>query len=142
VKEHTHFRGQWGISQDEYGRLYYNTNSFNLLGDYFSPSLGAENPHQQKVAGYVEGIVSDNSVFPIHPTPGVNRGYMKDVLDDSLRLLEFTAACGPVVFNSDAFGKDYFDNVFVAEPAGNLIKRNVLTFYADSTTGKEAYHNK
>jgi mono/diheme cytochrome c family protein len=67
---------------------------------------------------------------------------MKDVLDDSLRLLEFTAACGPVVFNSDAFGKDYFDNVFVAEPAGNLIKRNVLTFYADSTTGKEAYHNK
>ena len=142
VKEHTHFRGQWGISQDEYGRLYYNTNSFNLLGDYFSPSLGAENPHQQKVAGYVEGIVSDNSVFPIHPTPGVNRGYMKDVLDDSLRLLEFTAACGPVVFNSDAFGKDYYDNVFVAEPAGNLIKRNVLTFHADSTTGKEAYHDK
>lgn len=142
LKEHTHFRGQWGISQDEYGRLYYNTNSFNLLGDYFSPSLGAGNPHQQKVAGYIEGIVSDNSVFPIHPTPGVNRGYMKGILDDSLRLVDFTAACGPVLFNSDAFGKDYYDNVFVAEPAGNLIKRDVLSFYADSTTGKEAYHDK
>ncbi|HEY5371026.1 MAG TPA: c-type cytochrome [Hanamia sp.] len=142
LKEHTHFRGQWGISQDEYGRFYYNTNSFNLLGDYFAPSLGADNPHQQKVAGYVEGIVSDNSVFPIHATPGVNRGYMKGVLDDSLRLLDFTAACAPVLFNSDAFGKDYYDNVFVAEPAGNLIKRDVLTFSADSTTGKEAYHDK
>ncbi|HET7115448.1 MAG TPA: c-type cytochrome [Hanamia sp.] len=142
LKEHTHFRGQWGISQDEYGRLYYNTNSFNLLGDYFSPSLGAGNPHQEKVAGYVEGIVSDNSVFPIHPTPGVNRGYMKGILDDSLRLVDFTAACGPVLFNSDAFGKDYYDNVFVAEPAGNLIKRDVLSFYADSTTGREAYHDK
>ena len=142
LKEHTHFRGQWGISQDEYGRLYYNTNSFNLLGDYFSPSLGAGNPHQQRVAGYIEGIVSDNSVFPIHPTPGVNRGYMKGILDDSLRLVDFTAACGPVLFNSDAFGKDYYDNVFVAEPAGNLIKRDVLTFHADSTTGKEAYHDK
>ncbi len=142
LKEHTHFRGQWGISQDEYGRLYYNTNSFNLLGDYFTPSLGADNPHQQKVAGYNEGIVSDNSVFPIHPTPGVNRGYMKDILDDSLRLINFTAACGPVVFNSDAFGKDYYDNVFVAEPAGNLIKRDVLIFHVDSTTGKEAYHDK
>jgi mono/diheme cytochrome c family protein/glucose/arabinose dehydrogenase len=142
LKEHTHFRGQWGISQDEYGRLYYNTNSFNLLGDYFAPSLGAGNPHQQDVAGYVEGIVSDNSVFPIHATPGVNRGYMKGVLDDSLRLLDFTAACGPVLFNSDAFGKDYYDNVFVAEPAGNLIKRDVLSFYPDSTTGKEAYHDK
>ncbi|MEO8721788.1 MAG: dehydrogenase, partial [Ginsengibacter sp.] len=142
LKERTHFRGQWGISQDEFGTLYYNTNSFNLLGDYFAPSLGAGNPHQQKVAGYNEGIVSDNNVYPIHPTPGVNRGYMKDVLDDSLRLVEFTAACGPVVFNSDAFGKEYHNNVFVAEPAGNLIKRNVLNFYADSTTGKEAYHDK
>src|SRR5690242_8486584 len=116
LKEHTHFRGQWGISQDEFGRLYYNNNSFNLLGDYFSPSLGADNPHQARVAGFDEGIVSDNSVFPIHPTPGVNRGYLKDVLDDSLRLINFTAACGPLIFNSDAFGKEYYNNVFVAEP--------------------------
>ncbi|MDQ6813364.1 MAG: dehydrogenase, partial [Bacteroidota bacterium] len=32
--EKTHFRGQWGITQDDQGRLYYNTNSENLLGDY------------------------------------------------------------------------------------------------------------
>jgi hypothetical protein len=38
--EHTHFRGQWGICQDNYGRLYYNNNSQNLLGDYFPAGLG------------------------------------------------------------------------------------------------------
>ena len=142
IKERTHFRGQWGLSQDEYGRLYYNTNSENLLGDYFSPSLGSSNPHQRQVAGFTETIVADTKVYPIHPTPGVNRGYMKGVLDDSLRLLDFTAACGPVIFNSDAFGNDYYDNAFVAEPAGNLVKRDILTFDTDSITGREAYQNK
>lgn len=142
IKDHTHFRGQWGISQDEWGRLYYNTNSENLLGDYFTPSLGAANTHQKRVAGFDETIVADTRVYPIHPTPGVNRGYMKGVLDDSLRLVNFTAACGPVIFTSDAFGKDYYDNAFIAEPAANLIKRDVLTFSADSTTGREAYEKK
>lgn len=142
IKEHTHFRGQWGITQDEFGRLYYNTNSENLLGDYFSPSLGSSNLHQRQVAGYNETIVADTKVYPIHPTPGVNRGYMKGVLDDSLRLLNFTAACGPVIFNSDAFGKDYYDNAFVAEPAANLVKRDILSFDADSVAGREAYQNK
>ena len=27
LTERTHLRGQWGITQDDYGRLYYNTNS-------------------------------------------------------------------------------------------------------------------
>jgi len=142
IKERTHFRGQWGISQDERGRLYYNTNSDNVIGDYFSPGLGGENPHQQAVQGYNENIVPDNRVYPIHPTPGVNRGYMKGVLDDSLRLVDFTAACGPVLFNSYAYGKDYYDNAFVAEPAANLIKRNILSFDVDSTSGKQAYQGK
>lgn len=142
IKEPTHFRGQWGISQDERGRLYYNTNSDNLIGDYFSPGLGGENPHQQRVQGYDENIVPDNRVFPIHPTPGVNRGYMKGVLDDSLRLIDFTAACGPLLFNSYAYGKDYYDNAFVAEPAANLIKRDILSFDVDSTSGRQAYHGK
>ena len=142
IKERTHFRGQWGITQDEYGRLYYNTNSDNLIGDYFAPGLGAMNPHQHQVDGYNENIVPDNRVYPVHPTLGVNRGYMKGVLDDSLRLVDFTAACGPVIFDSYAYGNNYYDNAFVAEPAGNLIKRDILSFNSDSTTGKEAYEDK
>lgn len=138
----THFRGQWGISQDNYGRLFYNNNSANVLGDYFAPGLGAGNPHQQRVRGFDETIVSNNKVYPLHHT-GVNRGYVKETLDNEGRLREFTAACGPVVFRSPALGAAFENNVFVAEPAGNLVKRNIL--YPDSVfkvKGRQAYNDK
>ncbi len=140
--EKTHFRGQWGISQDDYGRLYYNTNSDNLIGDYFMPGPGAENDHQRDVAGFGETIVEDNRVYPVRPTPGVNRGYMPGILDDSLRLVNFTAACGPLIYNGHLFGKDYEGNAFVAEPSANLIKRDLLAEDGYRTTGKEAYAKK
>ena len=36
--EKTESRGQWGISQDDFGRLFYNTNSSGLRGDYYANS--------------------------------------------------------------------------------------------------------
>jgi mono/diheme cytochrome c family protein len=140
--EKTHFRGQWGITQDDQGRLFYNTNSENLLGDYFSPGLGATNKHQRSVSGYVKKIVADNRVYPVRPTPGVNRGYLEGVLDDSLRLVNFTAACGPVIYNADLFSQDYYGNAFVAEPSANLIKRNILKDDGYRIDGREAYVKK
>lgn len=142
LKEKTHFRGQWGIAQDDEGRLFYNTNSENLLGDYFMPGLGSGNANQRKVAGYVESMVKDNRTYPVRPTPGVNRGYMDGVLDDSLRLTNFTAACGPVIYNGGLFGERYHNNAFVAEPSANLIKRNILTDKGYIIDGKQAYQNK
>jgi mono/diheme cytochrome c family protein/glucose/arabinose dehydrogenase len=137
--ERTHFRGQWGITQDNYGRLYYNDNSSNLHGDFYSPGLGATNKNQRGVGGYNEKVVADNRVYPARPTPGVNRGYMTGVLDDSLRLRNFTAACGPVIYRGDLFGPDYAGNAFVAEPSANLIKRNVLQENGYLTKGAQAY---
>ncbi|MBE9598298.1 c-type cytochrome [Pedobacter sp. MC2016-24] len=140
--ERTHFRGQWGISQDNYGRLYYNDNSSNLIGDYFSPGYGASNPNQTVVAGYEERIVRDNRVYPIRPNTGVNRGYQPGVLDDSLRLRNMTAACGPVIYRGDLFGNQYDFNAFVAEPAANLIKRDVLKDEGMVIKGEAAYSGK
>ena len=140
--ENTHLRGQWGITQDDYGRLFYNNNSANILGDYFSPSLGATNKNQLKAAGFNEKIVADNRVYPARATTGVNRGYMKGVLDSSLRLVNFTAACGPLIYRGDAFGKDFQGNAFVAEPAANLVKRNLLQEDGYLITGKQAYSGK
>ncbi len=142
LTERTHLRGQWGITQDDYGRLYYNNNSQNLLGDYFLPGLGALNANMQRVRGFNERIISDNRVYPGRPTPGVNRGYKDNVLDASKKLVSFTAACGPALYRSDRFGKDYYNNVFVAEPAANLIKRNVLENKGFYTSGKQAYQGK
>ncbi|MGN6495103.1 MAG: DUF7133 domain-containing protein [Agriterribacter sp.] len=140
--ERTHFRGQWGISQDDFGRLFYNNNSQNLIGDYFLPGLGRTNKNQKKVLGFDTDIVEDNRVYPARPTPGVNRGYMENILDDSLRLVNFTAASGPVIYRGDLFGKDYYGNAFVAEPSANLIKRDILTQNGYVITGSQAYKGK
>ncbi|WP_121356581.1 DUF7133 domain-containing protein [Flavisolibacter nicotianae] len=140
--ERTHSRGQWGISQDNDGRLFYNNNSENLLGDYYLPGFGATNPAQKNIAGFEEKIIPDNRVYPIRPTPGVNRGYMKGVLDDSLRLRNFTAASGPVIYRGGLFGNDHQLNAFVGEPAANLIKRNILDESGFRVTGKQAYEKK
>lgn len=140
--ENTHFRGQWGITQDDFGRLFYNNNSANILGDYFSPSLGATNKDQLKVSGFNEKIVADNRVYPARANTGVNRGYMQGVLDSNLRLVNFTAACGPVIYRGDLFGKEFQGNAFVAEPAANLIKRNILQEKGYIMTGNQAYSGK
>lgn len=140
--EQTHFRGQWGITQDAYGRLYYNTNSENLLGDYFSPGFGAANGHQEMLAGFNESIVADNRVYPARPNTGVNRGYMQGVLDDCLRLVNFTAACSPAVYGGTLFSNEYYGNIFVAEPSANLIKRNIIQVNSYNVTGRQAYTNR
>jgi mono/diheme cytochrome c family protein len=143
IIEKTHFRGQWGISQDNYGRLYYNHNSANVLGDYFSPGLGATNKNQREIAGYNMSIVPDNRVYPAHTTSGVNRGYLPGVLDDSLRLVNFTAACAPLIYRGNLFDSKYSQNAFVAEPAGNLVKRNILNFQQGyEVKGVQAYAEK
>ena len=140
--EHTHFRGQWGITQDNNGRLFYNTNSDNILGDYFAPGFGANNKYQRAVEGFNVKIVPDTRVYPARPTPGVNRGYMNGILDDSLRLINFTAACGPVIYRGDLFGSEYELNAFLAEPAANLVKRNILKEKGFVMQGSQAYEGK
>ena len=138
-KEKTHFRGQWGISQDNWGRLYYNDNWTNLWCDYFPPGLGSGNPNQRTVAGYREAIVADTRVYPSHPTTGVNRGYMDGILDSTGRLVNFTAACGPLIYRGGILPGF---NAFVAEPAANLVKRNVLVEEGYRTVGEQAYSGK
>lgn len=143
IIEKTHFRGQWGISQDNYGRLFYNHNSANVIGDYFSPGLGATNKNQREVAGYNMAVVPDNRVYPAHATPGVNRGYLPGVLDTTQRLVNFTAACGPLIYRGDLFASAYRLNSFVAEPAGNLVKRNIMNLDSGYVAkGTQAYQEK
>lgn len=141
IIEKTHFRGQWGIAQDNYGRLYYNHNSANVLGEYFTPGFGSDNANQRKVAGFNEAIVPNNRVYPLRPTPGVNRGYMDGILDSNKRLVNFTAASALTIYRGDLFGKDYAFNAFVPEPAANLIKRNILKENGNKVEGEQAYEN-
>lgn len=125
-KDSTEFRGQWGISHDDAGRLYYNYNWSQLHADLVPPNYLTRNKHHTPVTGIDKGLTLDRRVYPIRPTPAVNRGYIPGILDEEKKLKEFTAACSPLVYRGTALSSAYYGNVFVCEPSGNLIKRNVV----------------
>ncbi|MBS0198195.1 MAG: c-type cytochrome [Planctomycetes bacterium] len=126
VTRPTPTHGQWGITQDDWGRLYYTPNPSPLLNDFFPKHLAVRNPYLAQVPGMGELIAKDASVWPAHATPGVNRGYMKGVLREDGTLANHTAACGPTILRSGLFGEEWRGNALVCEPAGNLIKRLIL----------------
>lgn len=125
-RDTTEFRGQWGMSHDDQGRLYYNYNWSQLHADLVPPNYLTRNKNHTPVSGIDQGLTLDRRVYPVRPTPAVNRGYIPGILDEEKKLQEFTAACSPFVNRGRALPEEYYGNVFVCEPSGNLIKRNVI----------------
>jgi mono/diheme cytochrome c family protein len=140
VKEPTSNRGQWGITKDNFGRLYYNNNSTQLQGDFVLPNKVIRNRYFKPTIAENQRL-TNNKVFPIHQT-SVNRGYQKGVLDEKGMLVDVTAACGPLVYRGGAFPETYNQNAFVCVPEANLIKRNILTFKNTQTTAAQAIEKK
>ncbi len=127
IRDSTEFRGQWGIDQDDQGRLIYNYNWSQLHGDLVPPNYLSRNPNHSPSTGIDHGLTIDRKIFPIRTTPAINRGYIPGTLSEDGKLLEFTSACSPVVNRSHLFPAGYFGNIFVMENAGNIVKRNVVS---------------
>ncbi len=123
-RDTTEFRGQWGISHDDKGHLYYNYNWSQLHADLVPPNYLNRNKHHTPTTGIDYGVTTERRVYPIRATPAVNRGYIPGTLDKDGRLQEFTAACSPLIYRGTALPASFHGNAFVCEPAGNLIKRN------------------
>ena len=118
--------GQWGVSEDAFGRLYYSPNSDPLLVDLVPKQYAARNESQKSFDGVPARAATDTRVYPSHLTPGVNRGYQKGVLKDG-RLANFTGACSPHVHDGVAMGDDMDGCALVCEVAGNLVHRYRLS---------------
>ena len=67
-----------------------------------------------------------NGVWPVRPTPGLNRGYQAGILRENGTLARYTAVCSPVVYRGDRLPDELYGNVFVADPAANLVSRITL----------------
>ncbi|GAB3997838.1 hypothetical protein GCM10028807_43930 [Spirosoma daeguense] len=125
-RDSTEFRGQWGISHDDKGHLYYNYNWSQLHADLVPPNYLSRNKHHKPTTGIDHGLTIDRRIYPIRPTPAVNRGYIPGTLDKEGRIQEFTAACSPFFYRGKTLPATYYGNTFVCEPSGNLVKRNVV----------------
>ena len=115
--------GQWGICFDDFGRRYYDYNSDFLRVDTVPASYATRWPAVTVAPLWNQQVVTDQSTWPIHPTPGVNRGYQKDQLRADLTLRTCTAACAPLVDRGGSLPPPYAGSAFVCEPAGNLVAR-------------------
>lgn len=120
-------RGQWGLCQDNYGRLYFNYNSDMLRADLLPTEAFARNPLLRTPAAVNAKLAADQTLYPSHPTPGVNRGYDPKSLRSDGTLIKPTGTCGALIYRGDAFPAAYRGNAFVPEPCANLVKRFTMS---------------
>lgn len=131
-------RGQWGITQDDTGRIYHNSNSDPLRSDLIPTAYLRRNPFLLKPEGANVRLAPANlPIWPGRVTTGVNRGYR--TLNADGKITAVTAACGPIIYRSGLFPAEFYGNAFIVEPAGNLVKRMLLTEANGTLTARNAY---
>ncbi|MDN4501315.1 c-type cytochrome [Alteromonadaceae bacterium BrNp21-10] len=137
----TEFRGQWGISMDDYGRLFHNWNSVPAQGEYLRPN--SLNKNTGLVQEMKANSIGGNRVYPIRINPGVNRAYLPETLisegEDKGKLANFTAASGNVLYRGDQFPKQFYGVSFTPEPGANLISARHVVELQGSLSGEEFY---
>ena len=130
ISDKTRSRGQWGLAMDDYGRLYYTTNSNYLFSDWdIYHNLGTK---------FTKRPVKDSSVYPIRVNPGINRGYKGKMLRDDGRLNRITAISGPAIYRGGQYPDDYIGSAFIPEPAANVLTLHTLQ---ESDGGKRLKSN-
>ena len=143
LKDNTQFRGQWGVSMDNFGRLYHNNNSTILRGDRLLPET-IESIRKAKLRSETSIQIGSNRVHPARVTPGVNRayiaisnGYGTNTLDpETHKLINTTASSGIDFYRGDQFPTSWNDVAFTCEAVVNLIKATRVTANGPKLTGK------
>lgn len=137
----TDYRGQWGLSSDDYGRLYHNDNSSPAQGEYLRPGMLMKN------AGYKNPVksaqIGSRRVYPARVNPGVNRAYLPNTLvvdgPNKGKLANFTAASGNQLYRGDQFPENFYGVSFTPEPAANLVSVRRVIETPGALKGMELY---
>ena len=134
-------RGEWGVTHDDAGRIYRNTNEEALHVDLVPTPYYARNPNLARTRGSYEELGDEtiDIVWPIRPNPGTNRAYQTGIDRPDGTLAKFTAVCAPVIYRGDRLPAEVNGNAFVADPAANVVSRIVLTMNAETMEARKAY---
>jgi mono/diheme cytochrome c family protein/glucose/arabinose dehydrogenase len=138
-------RGQWGITQDDAGRIFRNTNESALHVDVVPARYYTRHPSLLRTRGSYESLTGPNGelneVWPIRPTRGVNRGYQYGILRADGTLAKYTSVCTPMVYRGDRLPAELYGNVFVVDPTVNLVSRIILGDSPNGLTATKAYRD-
>lgn len=127
--------GQWGLTQDNYGRMF-----FSSAGGE-TPALNfQENPVYGELDLDNQRDSSFDAVWPIIGTPDVQGGQERLRGDSTLN--HFTASCGQTVFRGDRLPGTMVNDLFICEPVGRLIRRAKSTYEKGAMILHNAYDKR
>lgn len=122
--------GQWGLTHDNYGRLFFSRAASGVAAGGFqiNPAYGQLD---------LEGALDDtfNTIWPIIKTPDVNGG--PQTLRADSTMFGFTSVCGQSVFRGDRLPDDMAGDYLACEPVGRFIRRAQI----NDTDGKISLTN-
>ncbi|MFY0685528.1 MAG: cytochrome C [Cyclobacteriaceae bacterium] len=106
--------GQWGLTQDETGRMYYSTAGGEnpALGFQVHPSYGTMDFDDRWEEGFEQP-------WPVIGTPDVQGGTRRIREDGTLN--HFTGVCGQSIYVGDLL--PFQGDLFLPEPVGRLVRR-------------------
>ncbi|CDF78039.1 probable cytochrome c precursor [Formosa agariphila KMM 3901] len=108
--------GQWGLTQDDMGVMYYSSaGSENPAYGFQQPAVyGDFNPKGRLSEGFMEP-------WPIVGTPDVQGGPKRLRPDNTLN--HFTGVAGQEIFRGHKLPPSTYGDLFIPEPVGRLIRR-------------------
>ena len=112
--------GQWGLTNDNYGRLF-----FSSAGGETAALNFQENPVYGELDMDKQRAVDFDEVWPIVGNTDVQGGPGRMRADSTLN--HFTASCGQSVFRGDKLPATMVGDLFICEPVGRLIRRAKMT---------------
>jgi mono/diheme cytochrome c family protein/glucose/arabinose dehydrogenase len=115
--------GQWGMSEDDHGRMAVNYNSSAAHASVVPLAESVRNEAYGSATGTNLATTGDTRVFSARVNPGVNRGYRSGTLREDGHLARLTGACGPAWFTGVALEDADRGRLFSCEPCANLVQR-------------------
>ena len=127
--------GQWGLTHDNYGRLFYSSAGGEVPVQRFqiNPKYGSLDFKDQYDSEFV-------AVWPIISTPDVQGGLPRLRPDSTLN--HFTASSGQSIFRGNALPKDLVGDYLVCDPVGRLIRRAKVSNVNGKTVVQNAYYQQ
>ena len=127
--------GQWGIAQDDQGRMFHSLAGGEVpaLGFQLNPVYGTVELEDQFEGDFF-------ATWPIMATPDVQGGAKRMRPDSTLN--HFTASCGPAIFRGNNLPADLKGDLLICEPVGRLIRRAEVMNQEGKIVLKNVYDQK
>ena len=127
--------GQWGLTQDDWGKVWF-VNAGNETG----PVHFQQHIIYGQFAAANQHIGDYKTVWPIDNIPDTQGG--RNQLRDDNTLNHFTSTCGQDIFRGDRLPADLRGDLLFAEPVGRLVRRTKITVEDGVTRLRNAYEDE